>query len=257
MPDRRSGPSLALYRALLILYPRAHREAYGPLMVQLFGDRLRELATTSSNLAIAKLWAATILDTAKSALEERVRKGFGMSKSAFVRFSGFLALLGAALWSVAIITSGRPQGVPGHYRLTDDVTAFMFLGLTLMTLGLVGAHTKRLRDVGWLGLIAPALAVIGVPTLAGSYVLEAPWTITMIGFYAVFLGHALGGIALGSSRILQWPLAGGLALATFLLFGFSTEDNSIFRALPFGIAWACIGFSLVTTRDRPTPAAAH
>jgi hypothetical protein len=62
--------STGVYRMLLRIYPRKHREAYGALMVQLFGDACRDAYRQGGVRSLARVWVRTLLDTAKSAVVE-------------------------------------------------------------------------------------------------------------------------------------------------------------------------------------------
>jgi hypothetical protein len=77
-PDRLA---LRVYRRLLRLYPLRYRQAYGPAMLQLFRDLLRdaELASGRSGAPLLWLWLRVLGDTLRSAGAEHwaeVRGGF-------------------------------------------------------------------------------------------------------------------------------------------------------------------------------------
>jgi serine/threonine protein kinase len=59
-----------VYRALLLLYPAAHRRAYGPWMVQLFRDLCRDALDMDGALGLVKLWFRTVPDIAATAVQE-------------------------------------------------------------------------------------------------------------------------------------------------------------------------------------------
>ncbi len=65
MPDVSSE---GVYRWLLFLYPREHRQEYGELMVQLFLDRMR---CESNGFRGPVFWMQMIFDLAGSAFQER------------------------------------------------------------------------------------------------------------------------------------------------------------------------------------------
>lgn len=58
-----------LYALLLLLYPRAHRRVYGPLMLQTFGDSYRDVLATRGR-AGSGFWLGLICDEAKSLVRE-------------------------------------------------------------------------------------------------------------------------------------------------------------------------------------------
>jgi len=58
------------YRALLYVYPAAHRREYGPCMAQLFRDLCRDAVQEDGVLGLVWLWVRTLLDTVRTALVE-------------------------------------------------------------------------------------------------------------------------------------------------------------------------------------------
>ena len=70
-----------VYRALLLVYPVDHRWEYGPLMVQSFRDRCRDVRRQKGNWGLVRLWWRVLKDTLVTAvvehldeLEERSRR---------------------------------------------------------------------------------------------------------------------------------------------------------------------------------------
>lgn len=58
-----------LYALLLLLYPRAHRRAYGPLMLQTFRDSYRDAVATHGRVALG-FWVGVASDEVKSLVRE-------------------------------------------------------------------------------------------------------------------------------------------------------------------------------------------
>lgn len=58
-----------LYALWLELYPRAHRRAYGPLMLQTFKDSYRDARATPGDIGV-QFWLATVGDEARSLARE-------------------------------------------------------------------------------------------------------------------------------------------------------------------------------------------
>lgn len=65
-----------VYAALLRLYPRGHRRAYGPLMLQTFRDQVREALASSGSLGTA-FWLEVLADVVRSVWRERRSAGEG------------------------------------------------------------------------------------------------------------------------------------------------------------------------------------
>lgn len=62
------------FRRLVRLYPAAFRAQYEDQMVGLFADQLRDSRTSGTTLAVARLWAHTLIDLVATAPPERLRK---------------------------------------------------------------------------------------------------------------------------------------------------------------------------------------
>src|SRR3712207_3711416 len=63
--------SQRVYRALLLVYPREFRREYGPQMEQAFADLYRQACERGGKRGIGLLWALTISDLARTAVEQR------------------------------------------------------------------------------------------------------------------------------------------------------------------------------------------
>jgi hypothetical protein len=72
--NRIQGLSAArkLYQFLILAYPREHRLAYGPWMVQLFCDQYRAAAGAFQPGGLSSFWLYTLADLTSSALREQV-----------------------------------------------------------------------------------------------------------------------------------------------------------------------------------------
>jgi nitrate/nitrite-specific signal transduction histidine kinase len=60
------------YRALLYVYPAAHRRVFGPCMAQLFRDLCRDAVEQDGTFGLVELWIRTLLDLAYTALVEHL-----------------------------------------------------------------------------------------------------------------------------------------------------------------------------------------
>jgi hypothetical protein len=64
--------SSRLYQRLLTIYPKAHREAYGSAMLQLFRDQCRDAWTTRRTCGLLVCWLHTLSDLLKTSLLEHL-----------------------------------------------------------------------------------------------------------------------------------------------------------------------------------------
>ena len=68
--DKLVSISVGLYRMLLRVYPRTHREAYGPLMLQVFRDACRDAYRREGTGGLVHEWMHTLLDAVPSLIVE-------------------------------------------------------------------------------------------------------------------------------------------------------------------------------------------
>ena len=245
-----------LYRALLLLYPRAFRHEFGPLMAQAFHDSCRQAQAERGVLGMAGLWALVLGDLAVSAFQEHLSKESAMSRSTIVRAAGAAALLGGMLYLLSVLT--HPTGlaraaVPGS--------------ILLMLLSIVGLHARlwgREGLLGWLGFVLVGTGLLlGLIGMAGSALgILDPNPIAPIintGEHAglVFIGAGLllwGILTLQLKALGRWsvlPLLMGLLSLTGIVFlippAFSALESSVVPQV-FALSWVLLGFALLTTR---------
>src|ERR1035437_9253605 len=70
--NRALAVSQKIYGRLLLAYPKAHREEYGPAMTQLFRDECRDAWNESQSWGVAKLWLRVLPDLVKTSITERL-----------------------------------------------------------------------------------------------------------------------------------------------------------------------------------------
>ena len=76
-----------IYEALMRLYPRGHREEYGPLMVQLFRDQFREIGRTGNRRTWLRFWLCAFFDVTRSAFLEQLSHTTHRMKNALAQNS--------------------------------------------------------------------------------------------------------------------------------------------------------------------------
>ena len=104
-PDKRVRCASRIYEKLLWLYPRAHREEYGPLMAQFFRDQCRA-ASPGNSRALLGLWLGTFIDLASSAFREHLSNQLHRMKNPSrntLSLVLFIVAIGAALLSINFI----------------------------------------------------------------------------------------------------------------------------------------------------------
>lgn len=155
-----------LYRALLLLYPRAFRREFGPQMAQVFRACCRQAQGERGAVGILSLWVPTLSDLAVTALLERLSEGghmFHLSRSVVIRAGGVAAMRGGVLW--LLISLSHPNG-PARAVVPGSVVCLI--------LGVVGLHALlwgREGRLGWLGFVLVAVGlVLGLIGMVGSAV---------------------------------------------------------------------------------------
>jgi hypothetical protein len=99
----------SVYETLLRLYPRSHRQAYGPLMVQLFRDQYRDACRLGKPRS-SSLWLRTLADVVRSALREQLTQQIhDMKNISLGTLSLILFVVGVGTPLVALsLLSGQP-----------------------------------------------------------------------------------------------------------------------------------------------------
>ena len=95
--------SAVVYKLLLIFYPTRFRQEYGPHMAQVFRDSCLKTYCQSGMSGFVLLWALTLFDWFKTVIEEQTQRGTEMTRTKFIRLSGWALMLAAIFlirWAV-------------------------------------------------------------------------------------------------------------------------------------------------------------
>ena len=152
-----------LYGALLYLYPKKFRAAYGQQMRLTFRDACRVAYHRNGAGALLALWLPTLLDLLKSALEERARQGeITMSKVRLIAWAGPLTIVVGALWLVASMGDFAFQtGLFSDEAFLGFVAIPFFLSFVPLLFALIGTRLRFHPSAGVLGRLGLALSVAG------------------------------------------------------------------------------------------------
>ena len=185
-----------------------------------------------------------------------------MRSTTLIRWGGLTSMVAGVLWIGAVILMAlRPAGVPGGpHRDTGDLVVVMSLSLVLMLGGLAALQARRAGGAGWFGKAGFTLPYLGAAVMFVSGIglasgLGIPWAMVVLGAFMVAIGLVLFGVAALQARVV--PPAPALLLigGALALLLFNTEDWRAWLALPFGAAWAWLGYVLATGGG-PQPASA-
>ena len=155
------------YGALFLAYPEEFRRGYGPQMEQAFGDLYRQACERGRRRGIGLLWALTISDLARTAVEQRIMPCADHEEVAM--YDRRLAVVGSLLLlallyfvSASLLKYGLGIGIlfdplevflsaSGRRVVFNLVSPFVFLGglrlaLALNTYAVARERKKRRKD---------------------------------------------------------------------------------------------------------------
>lgn len=202
--------STRLYQALIFIYPSEFRRDFGDPMLQVFRDSSQRALRDSGASGLVSLWGRTMLDTVQTALEEHAQRGLDMSKSKYVKLSGWALMLAAVVMVVGSIIGGGETnfddplgGFDGFYEYSQLV--LIPASLFLYTVGMIGLRIRYGGRSGWLGNTGLGIASISgglsflssIPLFAliGDTWIGPWWNLTVYSILGMMVGLALFGLA--------------------------------------------------------------
>jgi len=273
-----------LYVALLYLYPKKFRAAYGEQMRLTFRDACWVAYHQNGAGGLLALWLPTLLDLFKSALEEQARQGeITMSKARLTALAGSLTILVGSVW---LVWSLGDLGLRSGLASAETFVAFwsipFFLSFVPMLFALIGTGLRFHQSGGVLGRLGLALSVAGCAGLIVSvlaYLLlsgaapegEQPTWVSyaaLVCFLSIRIGYILFGIDTLRYRLLpRWnllPLLLGSTVVLSLPFDWFGAPAllPVHWVSPFlhfaisGACWVLLGIALMEQRREPQPTAA-
>lgn len=273
-----------LYSALLFLYPKEFRFAYGQQMCLAFRDACRAAYHQNGASGLLALWLPTLLDLFKSALEERARQGeITMSKTRLIEWTGPLTIIVGVLWMVASAGDFAFQiGLLRDEAFLGLVFIPFFFSFIPMLFALIGSRLRFQPSVGVWGRLGLALSVVGCagvivfalasPLLGGaaSEIGQVSWVnYVMVGcVLGIRIGYILFGVDVLRYRLLpRWnllPLLVGLTIVLSLpmdWFGvpalLPTEwANPFLHFVLTGACWVLLGITMMSQKQEPQLTAA-
>ena len=276
--------SVKFYSFMVQLYPEFFRKVYGEPMIQVFQDRCRLTFQNKSLMGISALWARTLVDFFLTVFDQYENRGVMMTKSSWIKISGWLLTTSSLFFLTGYIASLRPKYNEYNFlsepidKILNRIGApFMVIGLLLITIGLLGLisqfgnKTDKFGKTGLgIALFGGFVSSIGLLTLS-IFDVSPLWEITMFGTFSLFLGLGLFGInCLRTKLFFRWnavPLLISLPwmvliLTIFLLdsilgptFVFPDILGTILPILSFG-GIAVVGYMVFSDKVtiEPTPA---
>lgn len=194
--------SIRVYQMLLLAYPAKFQQEYGSHMLQVFRDCCLRTIRQGGMRGLFMLWTLTLLDFMRSVFEQHLQKETDMSKSMFIKLSGWAFILGA-FGFISILSVSLAGSVIGSILL-----AVGMLGLRARYGEIVGSFGK---NVLLAGVVSMTLAYIAVPVFQE---VEVLYILPFAGPAFLLTGLAVFGlIALGRKPLphVNWlPLFAGI-----------------------------------------------
>jgi len=232
--------SVKVYQMLLVAYPAKFQQEYGSHMLQVFRDCcLRSFHQNGTN-GMLRLWAVTIFDLLRSLIEEHPQKETFMTRSKFIRLSGWSLILGAVTLFLFFAGVFIDEYVYDPFRKFEAFTQvsyliFIWAAPVLLGIGMFGLRTRYGGEVGGLGkniLLLGAisgfvLTMIGVATTA---TVEWGWILLFAGNAFLLLCLAIFGfLALQSKPLPRWnslPIWAGLPFPVLMTISLAINSTT-------------------------------
>jgi hypothetical protein len=247
--------STRLYAALVRLYPRRFREAYGDELQLLFRDCTRDGYQRAGAWGVLNVWLGVLPDLVISAADQHAEEDPNMNRTARLKGLSVIGVVGGAWWVIFGLVNLLRSDDWG--LLIDDVLIlFMGIGAFCVGIGLIAL----ILGPGRTWPLAIRLLLL-IPVVCGAYSLvmsalpDANWIIRIAGLIISMAAVLLAGAALltqGQMRLWGLLLL-GLGITQVLING--EEDwRPLFLTLSGAVA---IGLMvLLYRRQGETPALA-
>jgi len=216
--------SVKIYKVLLAAYPAKFRMEYGSLMSQVFRDCCLRAFRQNGTKGMLQLWVLTLFDLLRSLIEEYLQKETFMTKSKFIRLSGWSFMLGAVAFFVSTLSALVKSNFYDPY-MRLNVFVFYNTGLVLAL---------------WIGTILLAVGGLGLRARYGAQVGSSGQSFLLIGAIAGSIIGLLGVIG-AVLKVIIWAelllYTGNMVLlACLTIFGISvlrTKPLPRWNGLPF------------------------
>jgi len=167
---------------LLVAYPTKFRQEYGSHMSQVFRDCCLRAFHQIGIYGMLKLWTITLIDLLSSALAEHLQKENEMTKSKFIKLSGWAFIIG----SFAFIT------------ILGGSIAGPVISSILLAVGMLGLRARYGENVGSFGrnilLIGIGVAVLAYAVLPMFQGNDIWWILPYAGSAVLLTGLSVFGL---------------------------------------------------------------
>lgn len=172
-----------------------------------------------------------------------------MDKSHVVRWSGPLAILGGALWALAIAAVSAKFGDSSQWLSLGDTGVVAFAAALAITGAMATLIPREDLMSTNAAVSATAFSGLGALLFLGGVLTDA-WYVVAGGVYALMVATLIAGTAMlvrcGSIEWSAWLLV----IASALMFLMNSENWQMWLGVPFGIAWMAFGYRLWMSSGR-------
>jgi len=162
-PTSNRSKAEQVYALLLHLYPRAHRQEFGPLMLQSFKDHYSDTQATQGGVGIT-FWLEVLTDEAISVLREQVSSLLGgitmqaLWKQQGVIFGLLLGILaiGPIIWTNVLFPSFESDSEYGSTYAIVYGLIFLFFAVVGF---LASRKSTRILSGTWAGAMTALLGI--------------------------------------------------------------------------------------------------
>ena len=173
-----------------------------------------------------KLWALTLFDLLRSSIEEHLQKETFMTRSKFIRLSGWSLMLGAVTLFLFILSGYLDDNFRRLAPFTEFGTQLsIWVTPILLGVGLLGLRTRYGDEVGGFGKNILLLGAVAGPVIniTGTAVENAGWAwiLTITGNAVLLACLSIFGIpALSAKPLPRWnslPIVAGIWYPVILI----------------------------------------
>lgn len=233
--------SVDVYRLLLTAYPSKFRREYGQLMAQVYRDLSMGAYRRSGLTGMLALWGRTLIDLVTTAFGEYLEREAHMTKSNFIRWSGWAMIASAILFPLSFI--GSTLDIDYSQQIGEGG---IVIGPILLAIGMLGLRSRYGQQVGTIG--RTVLLVGAIAGLVGWAVLAIEWY-AFYGFVILLFGSLalFGAIALRTKPFSRWNGLPLIAALPFIgLIEAVSEGLTLVLLAIFGVGLALLGYTLQT-----------
>lgn len=246
--------SVKVYQALLAAYPARFRQIYGSHMLQVFRDCCLRAFRQNGTNGVLNLWALTLFDLLRSLIEEYLQKEAFMTKSKFIRLSGWSLMIGAVTFSISTLSALVESNFYESYMRLNVFVFYntglvlaLWIGTILLAVGELGLRARYGEQVGFSGKSFLLIGAIAGPVIGLLGVIGAVTKFLMWAEFLLYTGNMVllacltifGVSVLRTKPLPRWnslPFIAGLLFPVLLPSMMMANANGVPGSLVLNIA---------------------